>query len=206
MSIQKPFAPACENNKAPILNVLRDVFSAAGRVLEIGSGTGQHAVYFAAALAHLRWQPSDLAERLPGIQLWLNEAALENIEPPLALDVAHWPALAGFDGVFSANTAHIMAWPQVEQMFQGAAQALVSGGQFCLYGPFNVDGQHTSEGNARFDAALRAGGSGSGLRDIAAVSALAERCGMVSLRDVAMPANNRILIFRKVKPKQATNR
>lgn len=193
----KPFSEASERNRAPILGVLQRVFADRRHVLEIGSGTGQHAAYFAPGLPHLVWQPSDVAEHLPGIRAWVDEAAAPNLRPPLALDVdGTWPALDA-DAVFSANTCHIMAWPQVENMLRGVGQLLPMGGLFCLYGPFNYGGRFTSDGNARFDAMLRARDPQSGLRDAEAVTALAERNGLSPVEDNAMPANNRLLVFRR---------
>ncbi len=153
----KPWSEACERNRGPILEVLRGAFAGATRVLEIGSGTGQHAVFFAAALPHLEWQPSDRAEHLPGIAAWRDEAALPNLLPPLALDVddADWPSQY-FDALFSANTLHIMGWSSVEHFFRGAGRVLRPGGVLAVYGPFRYGGHHTAPSNAQFDAFLRA--------------------------------------------------
>ncbi|HCA27498.1 MAG TPA: methylase [Betaproteobacteria bacterium] len=194
----KPFAESSEQNKEPILAVLRDVFTAPGSVLEIGSGTGQHAVFFSARLPHLIWRPTELAENLPGILAWMEDAESANIEPPIELDVrwAHWP-VAEADGVFSANTVHIMGWPQVEHLFRGVGQALTADGAFCLYGPFNYGGRYTSDSNARFDAWLKARDPVSGIRDIEALAQLAAQSGLSLWRDYPMPANNRILVWRK---------
>jgi hypothetical protein len=184
----KPFSEACERNRQPILAVLERVFKHAKCVLEIGSGTGQHAAYFSAALPHLRWQASDVAEHLPGIRMWGVE--------PIELDVDQpWPQVDA-DAVFSANTAHIMSWPQVERMFAGITR-MPSLRVFCLYGPFSYAGKHTSDSNARFDAMLRARDPASGLRDLEDVKALGERSGLSLVEDNAMPANNRLLVFRK---------
>jgi len=195
----KPFAESCEQNQRPILAVLRDEFATASRILEIGSGTGQHAVFFAAELSHLQWQTSDCTENHPGINAWLADAGDANVLPPLALDVLRdpWPA-PGFDGVFSANTAHIMGWPAVEAMFAGVAEVLAPGGRFCLYGPFNVGGRYTSESNARFDAWLKQRDPDSGVRDRDALKALAERHGLQHAAEHLMPANNRIQVWEKV--------
>lgn len=183
----RPYSEACERNREPILTVLTRVLAGSRTVLEIGSGTGQHAAYFSAALPHLRWQASDVAEHLAGIRMWGME--------PIELDVDRpWPPVDA-DAVFSANTAHIMSWPQVERMFAGGA-AMPSCELLCLYGPFSYGGQHTSESNARFDAMLRARDPQSGLRDFEAICALAERCGLRFDEDNAMPANNRLLVFR----------
>lgn len=194
----KPFAESCEENKRPILAVLRQAFADCRRILEIGSGTGQHAVFFAAELPHLLWQTSDLREHHAGIHAWLAEAGLPNLLPPLALDVARdpWPQ-AQYDGVFSANTSHIMHWPEVEAMFAGIGQVLAPGGRFCLYGPFNAGGRYTSESNARFDAWLRARDPESGLRDIEALDWLARSAGLTLSADHAMPANNRTLVWTR---------
>ena len=194
----KPFAPACENNKGPILEALRRVFSDTSDVLEIGSGTGQHAVWFAAALAHLVWRTSDLPRNHAGINAWIDEAGLDNVERPFSLDVARrpWP-LAGVSGAFSANTAHIMHWPQVEAMFGGLAEALTPGARFALYGPFACDALHTSASNAAFDQSLRAQDPGMGVRDLRDLERLAAGGAMALEDDIAMPANNRILVWRK---------
>ncbi|MDO9371238.1 MAG: DUF938 domain-containing protein [Gammaproteobacteria bacterium] len=194
----KPYSQSCDDNQDPILAVLREVFVEAGKVLEIGSGTGQHAVYFAKHLPHLVWQASDVAENLAGIRMWLDEAALVGVLPPMLLDVAdeRWP-ISPVDAVFSANTAHIMAWPQVERMFAGIGDVLRANGVFALYGPFNYGGAYTSESNARFDAWLKARDPLSGVRDFEALDALAQAQGMSLLKDYAMPANNRTLVWRK---------
>src|SRR5512139_1298808 len=149
----KPYSEACERNREPILAVLERVFADRRRVLEVGSGTGQHAVAFAAAMPELVWQPSDVPAHLDGIRAWAEEAALANLRDPIALDVNvdPWP-VAAFDAAFSANTAHIMSAPEVERLFARAAQALERGGVLALYGPFNYGGRYTSQSNERFDA------------------------------------------------------
>jgi cyclopropane fatty-acyl-phospholipid synthase-like methyltransferase len=196
--INKPFSESCEQNREPILAVLRDVFADRTTVLEIGSGTGQHAVYFGAALPHLRWQTADVAVNHPGIRQWLDEAALPNVLPPIDLDVnqTSWRR-ARYDAVFSANTLHIMGWPAVEHFFEGVGEVLAPAGVLAVYGPFNYNGAYTSESNARFDAWLKARDPASGIRDFEAVEALARAQGMVLLRDIAMPANNRTLVWQK---------
>jgi SAM-dependent methyltransferase len=196
--VEKPFAQACENNKCPILGVLKRVFADSTRVLEIGSGTGQHAVYFAPNLPHVQWMTADLAENHPGIRMWIEEFPAPNLLPPVDLDVRQtcWP-FEDVDGVFSANTAHIMHWPGVEAMFAGVARLLQPGGVFALYGPFNYGGKYTSESNARFDASLEARDPGMGIRDFEAVDALAVEGGFGLLEDNPMPANNRTLVWRK---------
>lgn len=169
------------------------------KVLEVGSGTGQHAVHFAAHLPYLIWQPSDLAENLPSIELWRAEAARPNLLPALALDVnqPQWPD-TGADAVFSANTLHIMSWPEVRLFFAGVGRALPLGGVLAVYGPFNYGGRHTSDSNARFDSLLRSQDPRSGIRDFEAVDALAAEQQLALQRDVPMPANNRTLLWRRV--------
>lgn len=175
------------------------------RLLEIGSGTGQHAVYCAAAMPQVNWQTSDVAANLPAIQAWLAHAHLANTPPPLCLDVsdqltAALEALtantAGFDAVFSANTLHIMAWAQVQQFFAALPVALAPGGLLLVYGPFNYGGAFTSPGNAQFDATLRQADPLRGIRDFEAVNALAQAAGLTLVQDHAMPANNRFLVWR----------
>ena len=187
----RSFSEASERNREPILAVLKRVFADRHRVLEIGSGTGQHAAYFAPELPHLVWQTSDVAANLPGIREWVADPA------PLELDVDGAFPTVDADAVFSANTCHIMSWPQVERMFAGIGASLPAGGVLALYGPFNYHGKHTSESNARFDAMLRGRDPASGLRDAEAIVALAARHGMALAEDNAMPANNRLLVFRR---------
>ena len=199
----KPFSQACANNQAPIAEVLGRVFPGPAAVFEIGAGTGQHAVYFARCFAHLSWHASDRRANHPGIRAWLKDGGPANAHGPLELDVgepAHWETIraAGpFDGVFSANTAHIMHWPEVEEMVAGAGRLLGAGGRFMLYGPFNRGGEFTSGSNRRFDASLRHQDPGMGVRNDADLVKLAEDAGFAFSEDVAMPANNRILIFQK---------
>ena len=193
----KQFSEASERNREPILQVLRRVFADRKGVLEIGSGTGQHAAYFAPALPHLAWQPSDVAENLPSVRLWREEAQTPGLREPLELDVDRpFPAVEA-DAAFSANTCHILSWPQVERMFAGIAALLPKRGVFALYGPFNYGGKHTSPSNAEFDTWLRGRDPKSGVRDFEAIDALAQRHGLVLEEDNAMPANNRLLVFRK---------
>lgn len=196
----KPHAPACERNRGPILDVLRDHFADRHRVLEIGSGTGQHAVYFAQAMPWLHWQASDVADNLPGIRAWLDDARLPNTPAPLALDVlGPWPAVAA-DAVFTANTLHIMGWDGVQAFFRGAGGVLAQapGGTLVAYGPFNRDGAFTSDSNREFDAWLKARDPRSGIRDFQAVDALAAGAGLGLVADVQMPANNRCVVWRRV--------
>jgi SAM-dependent methyltransferase len=194
----KPFSEASERNRDPILVVLRQWFMGPGAVLEIGSGTGQHAVHFAGHMKHLEWQPTDREENLPGIRMWTEEAKLANLNAPRALDVRddRW-----IDGqvryVFTANTAHIMSWPEVEAMFAGIGRVLRPGGIFCLYGPVNRDGQFTSESNRAFDASLKERDPSMGIRDDRALKALGEEAGLVFAGDHSMPAKNRLLVWTK---------
>jgi cyclopropane fatty-acyl-phospholipid synthase-like methyltransferase len=194
----KPFAESCVQNREPILAVLREAFADCRQVLEIGSGTGQHAVYFAPALPHLVWQTADVPPHHAGIRLWLEEAALPNVRPPIALEVNDTSWHSGrYDAVFSANTLHIMGWPEVEKFFAGVGQVLEAGGVLAVYGPFNTNGTFTSESNARFDAWLKARDPASGVRDFEAVDALARAQGLMLQQDIAMPANNRTLVWRR---------
>lgn len=190
------FSAACERNRDPILGVLRSAFARCASVLEVGSGTGQHAVYFARALPHLVWQTSDLPECHEGIRAWIDAEGTGNLRAPLALDVRQpdWP-VGTVDAVFSANTLHIMSWAAVEAAFSGIARILNSGGVVAVYGPFSYGGKHTAESNARFDAGLRARDPMSGVRAFEAVDALACRHGLQLVDDVAMPANNRCLVW-----------
>ena len=190
------FAEACERNKDPILAVLRGAFAGVRRVLEIGSGTGQHAVHFATHLPHLHWQPSELPDQLAALGAHLVRAALPNLASPLALDVRRepWPCVEA-DGVFSANTLHIMGWPGVEAFFRGAGTTLRDRGVLCVYGPFRYDGTYTSASNAEFDAWLKARDPASGLRDVTDLSRLARENGLALSADHDMPANNRTLVF-----------
>jgi cyclopropane fatty-acyl-phospholipid synthase-like methyltransferase len=194
----KPTAESCLQNRTPLLAVLREVLAERRRLLEIGSGTGQHAVYFAPELPHLSWQTSDLAENHAAIHAWLAEEGAPNILPPLLLDVRSgpWPAF-GVDAVFSANTAHIMGWEAVEAMFAGVGRMLETDGVFALYGPFNYGGRYTAASNARFDTWLRQRDPASGVRDFEALDTLARDAGMALWRDYDMPADNHTLVWRK---------
>jgi SAM-dependent methyltransferase len=194
----KPYSEACERNREPILQVLCQWFTQPGSALEIGAGTGQHAVHFAGGLPHLQWQPTDCEQNLAGIGLWVSEAALPNLRAPLQFDVrdSKWP-VETVDYIFSANTVHIMSWPEVELMFAGVARVLRPRGLFALYGPFNRDGRFTSDSNQAFDASLRERDPQMGLRDDAALKALAREHGLRFSGEHAMPANNRLLIWQR---------
>ena len=197
-SEHKPWSEACERNRGPILDVLRVHLADRRHVLEIGSGSGQHAVHFAAALPHLQWQASDRAVNLAGIRAWLDEAALPNTPPPIELDVGgdDWPTTRP-DAAFSANTLHIMAWAEVERLFERLAGVLAEDALLVFYGPFNLDGHFTSASNAAFDRSLRERAPHMGIRDLAAVDALARLGGFVRSADHALPANNRCVIWRR---------
>lgn len=196
-SANKPYSESCDQNCEPILGVIEPLLADAKAVLEIGSGTGQHAVFFAGRMPHLIWHPSDCAQYLPGIHLWLDEAGLENARSPHELDVkSEWPRI-DVDAVFSANTAHIMHWPEVEALFAGVGNLLSRQGRFMLYGPFNYDRQYTSASNERFDQWLKQRDALSGIRNFEDVNHLAAQAGMTLIQDYAMPANNRILLWEK---------
>lgn len=194
----KPYSESCEQNQAPILEVLREIIINQKHVLEIASGTGQHAVYFGRALPHLIWQTSELAQNHAGILAWLNDSKLSNVLPPVTIDVNNdqWP-IKIVDTVFNANTVHIISWPEVERMFAGIARVLSADGILCLYGPFNYEGKFTSESNARFDTWLKSRNKNSGVRDFEALNKLAETYGFFLLRDAAMPNNNRTLVWQR---------
>lgn len=195
----KQFSPACERNQDPILTHLKTYLSKAMNVLEIGSGTGQHAVYFSRHLPHLQWQTSDRAENHASIHAWIDEDGNPRVLAPLVLDVGsqHWPTQI-FDGVFTANTCHIMHWEEVQQMFANLRQILSAEGVFIVYGPFNYDGQFTSLSNQEFNAALQAQAAHRAIRDISDMRQLATQNGLMLLEDLAMPANNRLLIFKRI--------
>jgi Protein of unknown function (DUF938). len=195
--VTKPFAPSCERNQGPILEVLLRHLGGTRRVLEIGSGTGQHAMHFAAAMPWLVWQSSDRADNLPGIAAWLDDAALPNTPPAIELDVdAPWPDTT-FDAVFTANSLHIMGWPQVEAFFAGVGAVLEVGGLLVVYGPFNYNGDFTSDSNRAFEQWLKDRDPASGIRDFEAIDTLARGIGLVLIEDNAMPANNRCLAWQR---------
>ena len=197
--MSKPFSQACENNKRPILKVLSNVFADRQRVLEVGSGTGQHASFFAERLPHLQWQASDIQAHMAGVEQWRKAVNLANLPPILEFDVnsQRWPC-EDVDAVFSANTLHIISWPEVQAMFQLLANNLNEGSKLCVYGPFNYNGKYTSESNASFDDWLRARDPQSGIRDFEKVDALAQAGGFKLFDDFALPANNRLLYWRNI--------
>ncbi|MDQ6958659.1 MAG: DUF938 domain-containing protein [Mariprofundaceae bacterium] len=189
---------ACERNKDPILKILKDVFGNSRDVLEIGSGSGKHALYFSRNLPHLTWQPSDLEENLPTIRAQQVPGTLENVCPPIVLDVCRhpWP-ITSTSAIFSANTLHIMPWESVTYFFRGAGEALQAGGVLCVYGPFRYQYAFTSESNKRFDQHLRQQNPLSGIRNFEAVNQLANDNGLSFFKDYAMPANNQLLVWKR---------
>ena len=195
---ERPSAPAVARNREPILEVLTHELADRRQVLEIGSGTGEHAVFFAARMPWLNWQTSDLPSGHDGICAWIQFAAVANVEPPLALDVSDPPRLdRRYDAVFSANTAHIMSRTDVECMFALAGGLLPQGGRFCLYGPFNRDGRYTSDSNARFDASLRRQDPAMGIRDLGDLDAFGVEAGLSRSALYAMPANNYLAVWTR---------
>lgn len=200
----KPFAEYADRNGAPILAVLQNEFAHCTKVLEIGSGTGQHAVRFAKELPFLQWQTSDLDENHPGIRAWVNDSGLANLLPPLALDVltADVPA-ESCDAVYSSNTAHIMSIEAVKKMFAILGNALTDGGVFCLYGPFRQDGEFNTPSNAAFHQTLRSRNPEMGVRHLESLDEYARDHNMARIRLYTMPANNHIAVWRKKKHDEA---
>lgn len=196
--MDKPWSQACDNNKQPILELLQQEFADCRRILEIGSGTGQHAAFFATQLPWLKWQTSDLPQHHQGILSWLADAP-DNALAPLVLDVSagNWPVAGQYEALFTANTLHIMAWECVQDFFRGAAECLATGAVMCVYGPFNYGGNYTSDSNASFDQWLASRDPRSAIRDFEAVNELAAAAGFDMGGDHAMPANNRLLSWRK---------
>jgi SAM-dependent methyltransferase len=193
-----PSSEACERNKEPILAVLRGCFAERTQVLEIGSGTGQHAVHFARHLPHLTWYPTDRLCNLPDLSARVRIEGTANLRSPTLLDVRQsvWP-VRSVDAIFTANTLHIMAWIEVCAMYHGIGAVLAPGGMLCVYGPFRYDGAYTSESNREFDHTLKERDPSSGLRDVEAVTELAALYGMRLQEDRDLPAYNRLLIFAK---------
>jgi SAM-dependent methyltransferase len=195
-----PFSEACERNKGPILDVLqRWLGGQAGVVLEIGAGTGQHAVHFARHLPQLNWQPTERLEHLSALTSRIEVEGSCNLLAPLELDVEQvaWPCAAdSIDAVYTANTLHIVSWPQVQALFRGVGRVLRDDGLLIIYGPFCYGGQFTNHSNAAFDDSLRLRDPLSGIRDFEAVDALASNQGLRLVEDCAMPANNQTLVWR----------
>jgi SAM-dependent methyltransferase len=193
-----PFSEACERNKGPILEVLRSVFADRSHVLEIGSGTGQHAVHFAAHLEHVTWHPTERLSALPELTARIQAEGGRNLRQPMVLDVRQsvWP-LRSADAVFTANTLHILSWPEVTAMFHGIGGTLSSGGVVCVYGPFRYAGRYTSPSNLEFDRLLQERDPDSGIREIHDLTALASGFGLRLDADHDLPAHNRLLVFMK---------
>ncbi len=195
---QRPFSQACENNKQPILEVLTRYLTSSVNLLEIGSGTGQHGVFFAEQLPQVTWQTSDLVENHAGIQAWIDSYTGDNLRSPLELNVAQFPCdLAPVQVVYTANTAHIMSWDQARQMIRGVGLLLPKDGLWIIYGPFNYGGQFTSESNANFNDWLKAQAPHRAIRDFEAVCEEAKAVDLSLIEDCSMPANNRCLVFQK---------
>lgn len=192
-----PYSKACDNNKDPILEHLTRHLTQPGKLLELGSGTGQHAVYFSSALPHITWQTSDRAINHAGINAWIDQCGPTNVRPPIALDIYEDALPNDIDYMFTANTFHIIAWAGVCLLLEKAGAALPAKGKLMVYGPFNYDGQFTSDSNAQFDAHLKSQNPEQGIRDIEAVCAQAKAHGLALIEDNAMPANNRLLVFRR---------
>lgn len=196
--MNKPFAESCAQNQQVILDILKTLLTESGTVLEIGSGTGQHAVFFTEQLPHLNWQPSDLIDQHSGMQLWLDEVEHNRIKAPLEIDVDKGPwSVENIDYVYTANTTHIISSSQTENMLKHVGACLKPGGLFIQYGPFNYNGTYTSESNARFDMWLKERDPNSCIKHFETIQVLAEEHGMRILKDIEMPANNRILVWRK---------
>lgn len=193
-----PLSEACERNKDPILAVLGTYLAEREQVLEIGSGTGQHAVHFARHLPHLTWHPTEQIAYLPDLAARIQVEGGANLRPPTVLDVRQsvWP-VRSVDAVFTANTLHIMSWPEVMALFRGVGAVLAPGGVLCIYGPFRYDGRYTSESNREFDRTLKERDPLSGLREITAVTELAASYGLSPEADHDLPAFNRLLVFLK---------
>jgi len=193
----KPFSQACENNKAPILQIISEVFANTRYVLEIGSGTGQHACYFAKHLTHLIWQPTDKAENILGINLWQEQAQLANLSPALMLNICdeQWPCDT-IEAVFTANTIHIMSEQEVQIGFDQLCKRLNPKALMCIYGPFNYNGNYTSDSNARFDLWLKSQNPLSGIKNIEDIVSLTASRGLSLINDFNMPANNRLLVLQ----------
>jgi SAM-dependent methyltransferase len=195
--MQLAHSDACERNKEPILVILRGAFAGHTHVLEIGSGTGQHAVHFALAMPDVVWQPSEMPDAMPALRKRIFNEGPRNLRAPVMIDVTETPwDVRKVDGVFTANTLHIMHWPQVEAFFAGLPAIAKPGTVLVVYGPFRYGGEHTAGSNASFDAMLRARDPGSGVRDFEEVDKLAQMANFSLLADHPMPANNRTLVWK----------
>ena len=189
---------ACERNKEPIRKILAQALVHTRKVLEIGSGTGQHAVHFAAHFPRLVWQPSDTGEYLTGLRERIRHEGPANLLAPLELDVRALPwKVDTVDALFTANTLHIMSWLTVRDLFRATGPALTTPAVLCIYGPFRYNGEYTSPSNAEFDRFLQARDPESGIRNFEDVNSLASEQGFTLMADHAMPANNQLLIWQK---------
>jgi hypothetical protein len=196
-----PFSQACENNQDVILDILARIFRDSDRVLEVGSCTAQHATHFAQHLSHLQWQSSDTAINLPLMMPRCAAYMGGNLAPPVVLDVRERPWAVSLPlAVFTANSLHIMPFSAVEELFGELGERCGEGTLLAVYGPFNYDGSYTSDSNARFDQWLAQQHPESAIRDFEAVNQLAELAGFALLEDNSMPANNRLLVWRKLSP------
>lgn len=198
-----PFSQACENNKQPILEVLQKELQDSTHVLEVGSGTGQHSVYFAPRLPHLQWQTSDVTDNHQVIQAWHDAYPASNLYAPLAFNlltdsIPKTNTGEPYDAIFTANTLHIIAWPLVERLFELVGEALPLDGKLIVYGPFNENGRYTSASNQQFDSTLRQRDAGSGIRHKEDIIALAKQHNLELSCEYQMPANNQILVFQKI--------
>ena len=194
----RPFASSADRNGGAIVHLVGLEFPAAAAILEIGSGTGQHAIRIGRDLPHLSWQPSDIEENLAGIRAWVDHAGLPNVCRPLEVDVLHAPRPgAAYDGVFSANTAHIMHEDAVRAMFDLSGNVLRAGGRLVLYGPMRRNGGYNTESNAAFDRSLQQRDPGMGIRDLEWLDELAAGQGMHRVRLYSMPANNHVAVWAR---------
>lgn len=199
--MEKPYSAACERNQEPILEILQQVILPSDRrLLEVGTGTGQHAVYFAPHFPQLEWHPTDLSENLPGMKLWFQEARVPSIQKPVRLDVGKddFPKLK-FDVVFTANTFHIMHWKECKSFMKLLGNRLREGSRFIVYGPFKYDGKYTSESNSEFDNSLKERDPLMGIRSFEDIHNSMIKNGFELLDDFEMPANNRMLVFQRLK-------
>jgi len=199
--MSKPFSESCERNKEPILEVLQQVITKKDqRLLEVGTGTGQHAVHMAPHFPWLDWYPTDMSDKIAGMSLWFSEAKIPNIQKPVRLDVSSddFPKLK-FDVVFTANTLHIMSWKSCKSFFKLLGNRLREGSRAVFYGPFKYNGEHTSESNAKFDDWLKEQNPESGVRNFDDIARAMEKNGFYLVEDIQMPANNRTLVFQRLK-------
>lgn len=200
MTDSKPYAPSADRNKQAILEALQSVLSGHERIIEIGSGTGQHACHIANAMPRIVWQPTELGEKLTGIQQWIDDSGCTNVLTPVILDLAsNNTPLEGVSVCYTANTLHIVSWKLVQSLFQYAASVLDESGKLIVYGPFRINGQHTSEGNRSFDKQLRASDPHSGIRELGELNQLANLHEFNNATVIDMPANNKLMYWSKLK-------